>query len=102
MGEVWQARHVQLGERVAVKVLVVPPGDDQKIARERFDLEAKLSARLSRRSRHVVSVIDQGEDCGAPFLVMELLEGQSLEDVLAVERVVEFPTKVLRVYAAAL
>jgi serine/threonine-protein kinase len=91
MGEVWSARHTKLGERVAVKVLRAEPGEDEATTRSRFDLEAKVSARLSRKSRHVVSVIDQGEEDGSPFLVMELLEGESLEDLLERAGVVPLP-----------
>jgi len=91
MGEVWRARHVGLGERVAVKILRLAPGDDEAVARNRFDLEAKLCARLARRTNHVVSVIDQGEADDVPFLVMELLSGETLEDILASGGVLPFP-----------
>lgn len=91
MGDVWQARHETLGKPVAVKVLRTGAGEDEATARARFDLEAKVSAHLSRRSRHVVSVIDQGEEDGAPFLVMELLEGESLADVLERSGILPLP-----------
>jgi serine/threonine-protein kinase len=91
MGEVWRARHVGLGERVAVKLLRLGAGDDERVARNRFDLEAKLCARLARRTEHVVSVIDQGEADDVPFLVMELLSGETLEDLLASGGVLSFP-----------
>ena len=92
MGDVWRARHVGLGEHVGLKLLKVRAADAETPARARFDLEAKVSARLSRRSRHVVSVIDQGEEDGNPFLVMELLEGESMEDQLQRTSILPFPT----------
>jgi serine/threonine-protein kinase len=48
MGEVWKARHVSLGEPIAVKLLRVPEGEEESVARARFDLEAKIAARLRR------------------------------------------------------
>src|SRR5437764_783151 len=75
MGEVWSARHVALGEDVAIKFLVHPPGEiDPDTTLSRFQLEARIAAHLSRRTRHIASVIDYGVAGGiTPFLVMELL-----------------------------
>ncbi len=79
MGVVVAARHIQLGQRVAIKVLMHNITSKQAIAR--FLTEAKASALL--RSDHVVHVSDVGtlED-GQPFMVMELLEGLDLGQVL--------------------
>jgi serine/threonine protein kinase len=76
MGSVWRATHTGLGEQVAVK-LVSANFVRSKEALRRFDTEAKSAAKL--RSRHVPHVFDNGvlED-GTPFLVMELLHGESL------------------------
>ncbi|HZU85040.1 MAG TPA: serine/threonine-protein kinase [Polyangiaceae bacterium] len=76
MGSVWRATHTGLGEQVAVK-LVSANFVRSSEALRRFDTEAKAAARL--RSRHVPQVFDNGvlED-GTPFLVMELLHGESL------------------------
>ena len=79
MGEVWLAKHASLGGEFAIK-LVRPEAreaDDSAIAR--FQQEAQVSAKLSRKTRHIVSVIDHGEENGLAYLVMELLEGESLE-----------------------
>jgi eukaryotic-like serine/threonine-protein kinase len=76
MGSVWRAIHLGLGEHVAVK-LVSSAFVRSPEALRRFDNEAKSAARI--RSRHVPQVFDNGvlED-GTPFLVMELLHGESL------------------------
>jgi len=79
MGVVVAAKHVQLGHRVAVKVLTHNAGSSQSNAR--FLTEAKASALL--RSDHVVHVSDVGTlDSGQPFMVMDLLEGADLAEVL--------------------
>ena len=76
MGSVWRATHTGLGEQVAVK-LVSSAFARSSEALRRFDTEAKSAAKL--RSRHVPQVFDNGvlED-GTPYLVMELLHGESL------------------------
>jgi serine/threonine-protein kinase len=85
MGEVWLARHRTLGEEVAVKLLK-PSGwygdPEDAAATARFRFEAQLAAHLSRKTRHIVRVTDHGEEDGVAFLVMELLEGQTLHSKL--------------------
>ncbi len=77
MGIVLSARHMQLGQRVAIKLL----HHDSKQAALRFLTEAKASAQL--RSDHIVRVSDVGQlESGEPFMVMELLEGADLAQVL--------------------
>jgi eukaryotic-like serine/threonine-protein kinase len=79
MGQVWAARHVTLDAPVAVKFMdpaLVADAD----ARRRFEREAKAAAAL--RSPHVVQILDFGLDEGTPFLVMELLRGETLQDRL--------------------
>jgi serine/threonine-protein kinase len=79
MGVVVAARHVQLNQRVAVKVLTHNAKSSQ--ANARFLTEAKASALL--KSDHVVHVSDVGMlDNGQPFMVMELLEGDDLSQAL--------------------
>jgi serine/threonine-protein kinase len=85
MGEVWLARHRTLGEDVAVKLLRTSQwyGDPEDIAATaRFRFEAQLAAHLSRKTRNIVRVTDHGEEDGIAFLVMELLEGQTLHSKL--------------------
>jgi serine/threonine-protein kinase len=77
MGSVWAGRHVTLGQLVAVK-FVHPKLVGSAEARRRFDNEAKAAARI--KSRHAVAVTDHGvSDAGQPYIVMEYLEGESLE-----------------------
>lgn len=89
MGTVFVARHLELDEIVAVKVL----RDDvakNPIAVARFLREGKIAARI--RSEHIVKVRDVGRtEEGAPYLVMEYLEGEDLEAML--EREGSFPVE---------
>ncbi|MFD5104968.1 serine/threonine-protein kinase [Streptomyces cinereoruber] len=74
MGEVWQATDEVLGRAVAVKLMLANATDPS--AGDRFRLEAQTAARLSHP--HVVGVFDFGTWDGKLFLVMELVEGDSL------------------------
>jgi serine/threonine protein kinase len=77
MGSVWAGRHVTLGQLVAIK-FVHPKLAGSTEARRRFDNEAKAAARI--KSRHAVAVQDHGiSEAGQPYIVMEHLEGESLE-----------------------
>ncbi len=80
MGVVYRAEHPQLNRSVAIKVL--HPGVDRNPeVVHRFFNEAKAATEI--RNEHIVEVLDFGElPDGAPYLVMEWLEGQSLGDVL--------------------
>ncbi len=94
MGTVWIATHVNLGSKVAVK-LVSPEFARSAEARTRFLAEAKAAASL--RSRYVVQMFDSGvTDEGAPYIVMEYLRGESLED--RIQRVGRIPlSQVVRI-----
>ncbi len=80
-GEVFTAEDPQIGRRVAIKLLKVPDGlsAGQKAEWEhRFLLEARAAGRLSHPG--IVSIHDVGTASdGRPFIVMELVEGRSLE-----------------------
>jgi eukaryotic-like serine/threonine-protein kinase len=77
---VFEAEHLRLGKSFAVKVLR-PELDTSRLTAQRFRREAKAVARL--HSEHIVSVADCGElDDGAPYLVMELLQGEDLRSLL--------------------
>ncbi|MEV0638511.1 serine/threonine-protein kinase [Streptomyces sp. NPDC050619] len=78
MGEVWRAVDETLGRTVAVKLLL--PRDADPTAASRFRLEAQTAGRLNHP--HVVGVYDFGEYEGRLFLVMELVEGDSLARLL--------------------
>jgi eukaryotic-like serine/threonine-protein kinase len=82
MGIVVAARHETLDELVAIKLLH-PKAAKDALQVERFVREARATVRI--KSEHVVRVLDAGADetTGAPFIVMELLEGQDLGLVLA-------------------
>lgn len=79
MGIVYEVEHVHTSERLALKLLVAQSNASGDTV-DRFQREARASARI--KSENVVRVTDAGvaSDVGdAPFIVMELLEGQDLE-----------------------
>src|SRR5258708_18518817 len=78
MGVVVEARHLQLDERVAIKFLLPEAlGDAEAV--ERFAREARAAVKI--KSEHVARVIDVGKLAGgAPYIVMEYLEGIDLSD----------------------
>jgi serine/threonine-protein kinase len=83
MGVVVAATHIHLGQRVALKFLLPQLSTDRAVV-ERFLREARSSAQL--RGEHICRVSDVGMlDSGAPYFVMELLEGRDLASIL-VER----------------
>ncbi len=79
MGTIWRAEHLVLGAPVAVKLIDRDVTRDEE-ALARFNREAQSAATL--RSPHVVQIIDYGIDDGTPFMVMELLEGETLAERL--------------------
>lgn len=83
MAAVYEAENVDIGKRVAVKVLSAELASS-KVVTERFMREARAAAKI--RSPYICDVYDVGTYNGRPFLVMELLEGESLYDRLARER----------------
>src|SRR5262245_1916587 len=86
MGAVYEVEHARTGEHLALKVLLSGVGASTEDL-ERFKREARASARI--KSEHVVRVTDADvspELDGAPFLVMELLEGMDLERKAAAAR----------------
>jgi eukaryotic-like serine/threonine-protein kinase len=82
-GEVWLARHKTLVEGVAIKLLrqTLWTGVEEERAQAatRFQFEAQIAARLARKTRHIVRVTDHGEADGIAYLVMEFLDGMTLE-----------------------
>ena len=79
MGAVWKAQHLALDVPVAIK-LMLPIQELDPNAGERLLREARAAARL--RHPNIVGVLNVGADAGLPFLVMELVEGQSLQTLL--------------------
>jgi serine/threonine protein kinase len=88
MGEVWRATHLQLDVPVAVKFMDARAAASTE-SQLRFEREAKAAARL--KSPHVVQVIDHGRDGDAPYIVMELLEGEDLSSRLRRSPVLPLP-----------
>ncbi|MEZ4299933.1 MAG: FHA domain-containing serine/threonine-protein kinase [Polyangiaceae bacterium] len=88
MGAVYEAQNVSIGRRVALKLLATESLGDATLAR--FHREARAIGAIE--SAHIVQVLDTGEtEDGAPFLVMELLDGESLGARLARERTLGVP-----------
>lgn len=79
MGSVWLAEHLSLAAPVAVK-LIAPELGTSPDFRQRFLCEAHAAAAL--RSPHVVQTLDYGVDGDTPYIIMELLEGESLAERL--------------------
>src|SRR5437868_10074061 len=80
MGVVLAARHLTLGHTVALKLLK-PEATESGVALERFLREARATVKM--QTEHVAKVVDVGSlENGAPFIVMEHLFGQNLEEVL--------------------
>jgi serine/threonine-protein kinase len=77
MGEVYRARDTRLGRDVAIKVLPAEFAADAERLK-RFEREAKATAALSHPN--ILDVHDVGTFEGVPYLVEELLEGESLKD----------------------
>jgi len=80
MGEVYRARDPRLGREVAIKVLPTSFAEDPDWLR-RFEQEARAAGGLDHPN--VLSLHDLGTHDGAPYLVFELLEGETLRQRLA-------------------
>jgi hypothetical protein len=80
MGEVFRARDQRLGRDVALK-LIRPASSDNPDHLRRFELEARAAAALNHPN--IVAVYDVGFNQGSPYIVCELLEGQTLRKRLA-------------------
>src|SRR4051794_16310978 len=98
MGMVVAAPHLHLGQIVAIKFML-PAALKDKESVERFLLEARSAAAL--KSEHVARVLDVGTlESGAPYIVMEYLEGLTLDafleqgNELSIAEAVEFTIQV--------
>ena len=102
-GQVWCARDERLGREVAIKMLLPFFASDRDRVR-RFADEARLAGALNHSN--ILAVYDVGEHGGAPFLVSERLEGETLRSrlatgVLPVEKAIAIALPVARGLAAA-
>ncbi len=103
MGEVYRARDARLGRDVAIKILPSSFSSDQERLR-RFEGEARAVAALSHPN--ILAIFDAGSYKDSPFLVTELLEGQSLRERIAAgsitpRKAVEYALQVAEGLAAA-
>ncbi|MFY9549599.1 MAG: LpqB family beta-propeller domain-containing protein [Thermoanaerobaculia bacterium] len=94
MGEVYRARDTRLGREVAVKVLPAAVSANPERLR-RFEKEARSASALNHP--HIVTIHDIGESGGTAFIAMELVDGQTLRELLAEGAL---PTKRLLTIAA--
>jgi Tol biopolymer transport system component len=94
MGEVYKARDARLGRDVAIKVLPVGDAIDPDRVR-RFEQEARATGVLNHPG--ILTIYDIGTHEGAPYIVAELLEGDTLRAVLGAARL---PVHVVVAYAA--
>ena len=103
MGEVYKARDKRLNRDVAIKVLPSSYSADSERL-QRFAQEARAAAALSHPN--ILSIFDIGDDGGAPYVVSELLEGETLRDrlrngPLATRKAIDYAAQVTRGLAAA-
>ena len=103
MGEVYRARDTRLGRDVAVKVLPAAHSADADRLR-RFEQEARAAGALNHPN--ILTVHDIGSHDSAPYIVSELLEGQTLrsrltEGRLAPRKVIDYAAQIARGLAAA-
>ena len=99
MAAVYEAENVHIGKRVAVKVLAAEL-TTSAIVVERFVREAKAAASIT--SPYICNVYDTGKlEDGRPFLVLELLEGESLYERMTRVRQIDIPTTVRMVAQVA-
>jgi serine/threonine-protein kinase len=83
---VFEARHALLGKRVAIKLLHEHLADDTELA-ARFLREGRVASQL--RHPHALEIVDVGEHGGLAYLAVELLEGTTLHERLAAQRILE-------------
>jgi serine/threonine-protein kinase len=89
MGLVFEAVDERIGKAVAVKTLLLPEGEDRDELVARFQQEAQAASAAGHRG--IVDIYDVGVEGTTPFLVMELLRGESLAELLAREGPLDVP-----------
>jgi hypothetical protein len=102
MGEVYRARDARLGRDVAIKVLPLLAANSDRLWR--FEHEARAAAALNHPN--ILAVFQMGTYEGAPYLVSELLEGETLRELLkrgplSVRKAIDYGMQIARGLAAA-
>src|SRR5690242_13201582 len=103
MGEVYRARDSRLGREVAIKILAAGSvGDPERL--RRFEQEARATAALNHPN--ILAVFDIGSQGDSPYIVSELLDGETLRarlnaGPLPVRKAVEYALQTARGLAAA-
>jgi serine/threonine protein kinase/Tol biopolymer transport system component len=103
MGDVYRARDERLGRDVALK-LIRPASSQNPDHLRRFELEARAAAALNHPN--IVAIYDVGFDEGSPYIVCELLEGETLrkrlaEGVLPVRLAIDYALQIVQGLIAA-
>ncbi len=80
MGAVYLAEHVALHRKVAIKILIPGKNDDHKLAMDRFQREARSVAALDHPN--IVRIFDVASHNRVPYLVMEYVEGETLQHTI--------------------
>ncbi|MBP3955226.1 serine/threonine protein kinase [Gemmata sp. G18] len=80
MGAVYLGEHLELNRKVALKVLAPVRGEAQQLATERFLREARAAAALDHPN--IVRVFDVARHNETPYLVMEFVDGETLQETL--------------------
>jgi len=105
MGEVYRARDPRLGREVAIKVLPASFSDEPERLR-RFEQEARAAGILNHPNITAVYDVGVNESDGAPYVVQELLEGETLrsrlvEGPLAARKAIDYALQIAHGLAAA-
>jgi Tol biopolymer transport system component len=103
MGEVYRARDTRLGRDVAIKVIPAALSSDPDRL-QRFEQEARATATLNHPN--ILAVYDIGTHEGSPFIVSELLDGETLRErlnsgPLPVRKAIDFGIQISQALAAA-
>jgi eukaryotic-like serine/threonine-protein kinase len=102
MGEVYRASDPRLRRQVAIKILRRSPTDQEHV--ERFSREARAAGSLNHPN--IVAVFDVGNEAGMPYVVTELLDGETLRarldrGPLAFRKAIDYGVQIAQALAAA-